>query len=68
MATQKILDDIKRALDKRQPVSSADVRSLVAICESLLALATRQQTEIKVLKAAQLKPGPDPEPVMEVTA
>jgi hypothetical protein len=63
MTTQKIISDIRSALDKRRPIPPADVRALVAICESLVAVATRQQEEITALKkAAMPESGAGPEP------
>ena len=53
MTTQKILEDIRRALRKGQPIPTGDVRSLLAICDALSGVVTKQQTEISDLKAAQ---------------
>lgn len=62
MATQKILDDIKGALKKGKPIPTNDVRSLLAVCEALTGVVTKQQNEIATLKAALPKPqsGTDP--------
>jgi uncharacterized protein YqeY len=59
MTTQKILEDIKTALKRGKPIPTGDVRSLLAICQTLADLVSRQQTEIAALKAALPKPDPE---------
>jgi len=67
MTTQKILTDIKGALNKGKPIPTGDVRALLAVCEALTAVVIKQQSEITALKAALPKSGTEASMMTGVT-